>query len=334
MKHNSNNNTFLLTRLVTILLLVFFYESVCAKNFAYQFEPDELITSEMMQLKKISSLGISNQRINGIPINEFSGLAWDADKKILYAVSDSGYLYHLKITEKNGTLIRTDVLKTYKLRGKKGKRLKRKETDSEGLTLKRDHKGRVTELLISFERRFRIARFSLQGRLLGELRLPQSLRNKKHYQDENKGLEAVTLHPQYGVITATELPLKTAPLNYQTLYSTQGKVWHFKQSKHPNSSVTGLEILPNGDVLVLERAFSGFFSAVVISLRRVKLSRCNKLRQCQVEEVAIFSSLDGWRVDNFEGLTHYQGNQYLMVSDNNKNIIQNTVLVLFEIKNR
>jgi len=332
MKPNSNNNIFLLTRLVAILLLVFFYEPVFAKNFAYQFQPDELITSERMQIKNISSLGISNQYINRIPSNEFSGLAWDGNKNILYAVSDSGYLYHLKITVENGILIKAEVLKAYKLRDKKGKRLKRKKTDSEGLTLKRDHKGRVTELLISFERRFRIARFSLQGRLLGELTLPRSLRNRKDYQDENKGLEAVMLHPQYGVITAVELPLKTAPLHYQTLYSMQGKVWHFKQSKYPNSSITGLEILPNGDVLVLERAFSGLFSAVVISLRRVKLASCNQLRQCEVEDVAIFSSTDGWHVDNFEGLTHYQGNQYLMVSDDNKNIIQNTVLVLFEIK--
>jgi hypothetical protein len=315
------------------LLLVFFYQPVLAKNFSYQFEPDELISSEMMQLKKISSLGISNQRVNGIPSNEFSGLAWDGNENILYAVSDSGYLYHLKIIQENGTLIKTDVLQAYKLRDKKGKPLVNRETDSEGLTLKRDQTGKVTELLISFERRFRIARFSLQGHLLGELKLPRSLRNKKHYKGENKGLESVTLHPQYGVITAAELPLKTSPLHYQTLYSMQGKVWHFKQSKHPNSSITGLEILPNGDVLVLERAYSGLFSAVVISLRRVRLSSCNKLRQCKVEDIAIFNSMDGWRVDNFEGLTHYQGNQYLMVSDDNKNIIQNTVLVLFEIKN-
>jgi hypothetical protein len=83
---------------------------------------------------------------------------------------------------------------------------------------------------------------------------------------------------------------------------------------------------------VLERSYNGLFAAMVITLLQVKLSECNQLRQCKVEELAVFNSIDGWRVDNFEGLTHYQGNQYLMVSDDNENPIQNTVLVLFNIK--
>ena len=333
MKRNTNNKGVILLRLVAILLPAFFSTPIMAKNFAYQFEPDELISHEVMQLSNISSLGIDRKKINNIPVTELSGLAWDADKQRLYAVSDSGYLYHLTITIKNGKLLKAEVLNAFQLKDKQGRPLRGQYRDSEGLTLKRNNKGVVTELIISFERQFRLVRFNLQGQQLGNIKLPAILRNKKHYKNQNKGLESVTLHPQYGIMTAAELPLNVAPQNYQTLYSSKGDMWHFKLSVHRNSAVTGLETLPNGDILVLERAYNGLFAPMVISLRQVKLSECNQLRQCKVEERAVLSSVDGWRVDNFEGLTHYQGNQYLMVSDNNENPIQNTILVLFELNN-
>lgn len=332
----SSSNNILHTALIKLTTLFLFFllcTPVLAKNFAYQFIPEDFATNSFMHLKTISSLGMSERKINGIAINELSGLGWDEQRKLLYAISDSGALYHLKIIIKNGKITKAKVLRAYKLRDKKGNVFSRRYRDSEGLTLKRNHKGMVTELIISFERQFRIARFNLQGKFLGNISLPRNLREKKNYQSVNKGLESVTLHPKFGVITAAELPLKTAPKHYQSLYSSKGRVWHFKQSSHRNSSVTGLETLPNGDILVLERSYSGLFSAMVISLRQVSLSSCNQHRQCNVKDIATFNSLDGWRIDNFEGLTHYRGNQYIMVSDDNKNPMQSTVLVLFEIKN-
>ena len=322
----------IMIKILMVLLSVFFCSSLLAKNFVYQFVPEDLMTSQFMQLSSISSLGISKGRINGLSVSELSGLAWDEQRKLLYAISDSGILYHIQLTIKQGKILKAKVLCAYKLRNKVGHTFKRIERDAEGLSLKRNQKGVVTELIISFERKFRIARFTLQGRFLGNIKLPKNLRNKRNYQSRNKGLESVTLHPKFGVITAAELPLKTSPRHYQTLYSNKGQMWHFKQSPHRNSSVTGLETLPNGDVLVLERSYSGLFSAIVISLRQVKLSACNAKRQCAVKDIAIFNSVDGWRIDNFEGLTHYRGKQYIMVSDDNESPLQSTVLVLFEIK--
>ncbi len=321
-----------MTKILITFLSVFFCSSLLAKNFAYQFVPEDFATKQFMQLNNISSLGISRNKVNGLSFNELSGLAWDEHRKLLYAISDSGILYHIKLTIKQGEIKRARVLRAYKLTDKAGRGLKKIKRDAEGLSLRRDQKGRVIELIISFERKFRIARFSLQGRFLGNIHLPKNLRDPSNYQSKNKGLESVTLHPKFGVITAAELPLKNSPRHYQTLYSNKGQVWHFKQSVHRNSSVTGLETLPNGDILVLERSYSGLFSAMVISLRQVKLSNCDTKRRCEVKDIAVFNSLDGWRIDNFEGLTHYRGKQYLMVSDDNKSPLQNTVLVLFEIK--
>ncbi len=321
-----------LFKLSLIFSSLFFSASVLANHFVYQFVPEDFTTTEFMQLRQISSLGIGTQKVNGLTVNELSGLAWDAEKQLLYAISDSAILYYIKPIIKQGKLTAAKVVQAYPLKDKKGKALKGKYRDSEGLSLKHNQQGRVTELIISFERKFRVSRFDLKGKFLGHIKLPKVLRKKKNYQSKNKGLESVTLHPKWGVITAPERPLKIAPPHYHTLYSSKGQIWHFKESVHRNSSVTGLETLPNGDILVLERSYNGLFSAMVISLRQVKLSACNQQHQCEVIDIAVFNSLDGWRIDNFEGLTHYKGNQYFMVSDDNESPLQSTVLVLFELK--
>jgi len=67
-------------------------------------------------------------------------------------------------------------------------------------------------------------------------------------------------------------------------------------------------------------------------LTKVHLDKCNALRICKSETLAKLDSADGWRLDNSEGLTRVDKNRYLMVSDDNENIFQKTLLVLFEIK--
>lgn len=329
--HIFKNNRYF-TQLAVLLLPIFLFSPLHAKNFTYQFVPDPLLNEDFMKIKNISSLGIANNKVNGIPIKELSGLTWDDKAQILYAISDAGFLYHIKLTIEKGEIRNTNVIHAYALTNKNGKKLNGQYQDSEGLSLVRDNKGNATELIISFEHKPRIARYRLNGQWLGEISLPNVLTKKSNYQSKNKALEGVTLHPQFGIITAAERPLKHAPKKYQTLYSQHGTFWHFKQSPFKNSSVTGLETLPNGDILVLERVYNGLFSQMVISIRQVKLSSCNAQQQCEVEDLAVFNSLNGWRIDNFEGLSHYKGNQYLIISDDNNSPLQNSVLVKFEIK--
>ena len=40
----------------------------------------------------------------------------------------------------------------------------------------------------------------------------------------------------------------------------------------------------------------------------------------------------GWMIDNFEGLTRVAPHRYLMVSDDNDNFFQKTLLIYFEVK--
>ncbi len=172
--------------------------------------------------------------------------------------------------------------------------------------------------------------------MLAKLSIPKALQKNKNYRDNNKMLESVVNHPKYGVLTAAEFPFRKDSMKAQTVYATskfsEQKAWHFPASKAKNSAITDMEVLANGDLLIMERAFSNPFVPIVMNLRRLKLNKCDKKGHCKIENIARFSSADGWRLDNFEGLTHIKGNQYLAVSDNNKNPLQNTIFVLFEMK--
>ena len=286
-----------------------------------------------MNIKLLGTLGISTAKVTGLPVVELSDLAWDADAKKLYAVSDNGYLYTINLVTRQGQLVQANFIKAVRLKGADKKPLRGAFSDTEGLTIKyaRNNNPNDAELIISFEGKSRADRYSTSGDYLGTITLPKKLLNRHNYRHGNKMLESVALHPKYGVLVAAELPLKSNNDNTQSIYSQHGKTWNFPRLNAAESSITALEVLNNGDVLVLERAWSGIFSPLVISLRQVQLNRCNKQNQCAVRDLAIFSSAAGWNMDNFEGLTHLQGNQYLMVSDDNKSPIQQTLMVMFEI---
>jgi len=269
-----------------------------------------------------------------MPVTELSGIAWDNDEQLLYAISDEGLLYHLKLTIKNNQLENMQVVFAARLRDKNNKRLGKKYSDAEGLSLLHSHNGKKgdSKLIISFEGKPRIAYYTSTGKFLAKVDIPKNLKHKKYYRNKNKALESVTLHPQYGIMTAAEFPLKKDAKNYQTVYSASGKKWHFPASDAENSAITGMETLPNGDLLILERAWKNKFTPIVINLRQLFLNDCNDKQECKTRKIASLSGADGWYLDNFEGLAHYKNNQYLMISDNNQHPLQNTVLVLFKVK--
>ncbi len=313
-------------------LILFSCSSGQTNAYSYTIAPDNIDT-RFMQLNLNGSVVLKSSTFNSIPVKEISGIAWDNDEKILYAVSDEGYLYHLSVTIKNNKLEGLKVIFAAKLADSSGNPLKGKYRDSEGLSTLKTNNGKQgdTQLLISFENKPRIVKFSTKGRMISTIKLPKKINKKRNFSNKNKALESVSYHPKYGVITAAEYPLKFRNKTIQTVFSSSGKEWNFERSKAPNSAITGLEILDNNDVLVLERAYKNLLVPVVINLRRLKLDQCNKKQLCTTETIARFDASDGWSLDNFEGLAHYKDKQYFMVSDDNNSLFQKTILVLFEV---
>ncbi len=313
-------------------LLLFSCSSGQTNAYSYPIAPEHF-DSRFMQLKFNGSIVFKSSRFNSIPIKELSGIAWDKDDQVLYAVSDEGYLYQLKVTFKNNQLHDLKVVFATNLIDSNGIPLKGKYRDSEGLSTLYTNNGKQgdTQLLISFENKPRIVKFSTKGRMISSIKLPKKINKKSKFLHKNKALESVAYHPEFGVVTAAEYPIKYRPKSIQTLFSSNGKEWNFERSKAPNSGITGLEILENGDVLILERSYKNPFIPVVINLRRLQLDKCDKNQLCTAETVARFNASEGWSIDNFEGLAHYKDNQYFMISDDNNSLFQKTILVLFEV---
>ena len=281
-----------------------------------------------MHIKILDQKKLSYTRLYGLKFSELSDLTYHQQTQTLYLLSDKGLLFAFNV-HFSDTIDMLIPLSGTKLKNKNAKRFKKWKRDSEGMTL--DGKGK---LLISFEGKAKIGWFhknsSRYGNLIRKYRLPRALVDAKNYRSRNKSLEALAWHPKYGVLTATEWPLKRYDKKRQTIYALSGKKWHFKAEPEGRSSVVAMEVMNDGNVLVLERSYTGLLHPFVITLKKVYLNRCKK-NMCETKILAKMNSHKGWEVDNFEGLARIGKNRYVMISDDNENFFQRTLLIYFEV---
>jgi hypothetical protein len=301
--------------IILIVIQLFLTGCTATKLIAKETKQDKITILEEKSL--------SLPRKNGIPFEGVSDLAFDKKTSKLYMVGDRGYLYKfdIKITPKK--IEKLKYLDALHIKTPKGKVIK---PDIEGLTI--DSKNR---LIASFERKPRVKILNRDGKLIKNIKLPKILRAKYRYRGRNKMLEAVCFHPKYGILTSTEYPIRKYKKRFQTIYSLKGKKWHFLTQKYKHSAVTAIEVMDDGNILVLERAYNGLTKPFFITLKKIYLNRCNKKNICKTEVLATLSSKDGWGYNNFEGLTRVGKNRYLMVSDNNGHYFLSTVLAYFRV---
>ena len=264
-----------------------------------------------------------NYNFGGYSFHELSALACKNHKLLM--VSDKGILFRFKATFDNKG-IKLTPLSAHFLKRKNGKRLKKFKRDSEGIAL--DAKGNI---YIAFEGKPKIAQFNSNGDKLKNIHLPKHLKRAK-LRSRNKSLESLTYHPKYGLLTALELPPKGVKKSLQSIYSTSGKVWHFKIDPIEHNAITDIEVMDDGNLLVLQRAFLGIFSGYVITLTKLFINNCKSGTICKSEKLLQMRSSDGWKLQNFEGLAHVEDNKYLLISDDNENFLQKTVLLYVKIE--
>lgn len=285
------------------------------------------VDSEYMSIKILDQKKVNLHTIGKYAFREISDLAYNQKKKLLYMVSDEGIVFTFNATfeTKITTLKPQKAIKLVKSNGKDFLSYRR---DSEGATL--DHRNR---LILSFEGRPKIARFNKKGRLVQRYKVPYKISKIRFLRDKNKGIEALAYHPRYGLIMSTEYPIKKDNKKIQTIYSSTGYEWKFKATPAQNSAVTALEVMDDGNILILERAYSGLLSPFVVTLKKVYINRaCHKKRLCKDKVLATFDNSKGWSLDNFEGLAKVGKNRYIIISDDGDNFYQDTLLIYFEIK--
>lgn len=283
------------------------------------FFPKSYNPSDLSGIKILDVKEISFEPINGIRFTEVSDLAYEQGRG-LFALSDKGYLYRLHLEIKEGKIDALELENAFRLRTKSGKRLEKKRRDSEGLAFAKEG------LIVSFEGKPKVSLFDLQGQKIKNYPLPAVLEEINNYRKPNKALEAVVMHPKYGIITAPERPLKDEKEDTHTLYSLD-KQWHFKA----DGEITAIETMPDGNLLVLERDFNFFAPRYTIRLKKVPITECSN-SFCPAETLARLQSNKGWKLDNFEGLSRISDHQYLMISDDNDLFLQKCILLLFEVR--
>ncbi|PHR54252.1 MAG: hypothetical protein COA44_13610 [Arcobacter sp.] len=278
--------------------------------FATSYHPREIEGITILDVKELSFDSVNKIEFSGI-----SALAYSKEKG-LYALSDRGYLFNLDLDIKEKKIQSLKIVDARVLKNKKDKILK--HNDAEGMSLNKDG------LIISFERDPKVSLFNFQAKKIKNFPLASILKDIKNYQKKNRALEAVVQHNIFGIITLPEGALKHEDKNYHTLYSLH-KRWKFKA----DGKVTSIEIMPDNNLLVLEREFR-FLQGHSITLSKVDIMNCDK-SLCSKKTLASLKSTKGWALDNFEGMTRLYDNVYLMISDDNANFMQKCLLVLFEV---
>lgn len=281
-------------------------------------------------IRLLGMLELPTRTVNGQRFAGLSGLAWDDDDNLLYAVTDHGLLFGLRPVFQNHRLVDVSVRSAAALiDSRTHKPVKWRRSDSEGLDILNGRNGKPgdAELIVSFEGEPRIARYRPDGRFIAEVPLSRTLDDVHRYR-YNRMLEAVCQHPRLGILTAPEEPLD-ADREFARLYRADGSSWRFPASR---GGLVALECLPDGDVLVMERDYSRISLRWIITLRRLRLpadAAPDTLLAAQT--VATLDSENDLNIDNFEGLTRHRGNRFFMVSDDNDVFVQRTLLLYFEL---
>ena len=299
----------------------------------YEFSADYSPGDKFMGVRILGAVALRHLKIDGQLVAELSALAWDSDERILYAVSDGGRLFHRRPEFDDGVLTGVAGLAGFALRDESGKRLRGVRADSEGLALENADNGVRGDsvLVIAFERRPRLARYTPQGRFIDELPLPARLGSVANYASANKSLESVAHHPDFGWLVAPERAMAGDEPGSLRIWNARGEFWNYPLRAVPNNSLVAMEVLPDGSLVTLERGHGLLYLPVIISIRRVRLSTANSPMPLAVSTSAVFDSSNGWRVDNFEGLTRLDDLNFLLVSDDNENALQKTFILQIEL---
>jgi len=281
-----------------------------------------------LQILGVVKLG--NVSTTEYTVSEFSGLAWDEDEKLLYAISDKGFLVHLKpFFDASGRLADVLLLEVFVLKDRSDQPLSGNFIDSEGLQAIHQDNGVKgdTVLLVPFERIPRVLRYLPDGTYSGSETIPGFLRTISHYKNPNASLESIVLHKHYGIITAPEKLSGNYPENEFQLFSLAGQKWSFTNSGGKYGSITGMTVTSEGNLLALERIFHNIFMGVRFSLHHIKLDKHGTSHKILMD----IGPADGYFNDNFEGIAHHKDNHFFMISDDNNSALQRTLLVYFNL---
>jgi hypothetical protein len=256
------------------------------------------------------------------------------DGRALRAVSDEGsWLAATLRYDAAGRLIGVEPGLIGSLRGENGRFLDGKlETDAEGLARLPDGGW-----LVSFERDHRVLHYPPGEEKAGQglAGQPRRLTTPPEFrrQPVNGGVEAMVVLPDRRTVLISEDASERPGTALGWIVDDAGawRKFHY-QTRDSDHRPTSAAVLPDGDLVLLERAFDRA-RGVRVAVKRVRVADIAPDAVVRGEELAWLRH--PFSVDNLEGVAAGQGPRgetlLWLLSDNNFNPLQRTILLHFEL---
>ncbi|WP_339830240.1 esterase-like activity of phytase family protein [uncultured Parvibaculum sp.] len=275
------------------------------------------------------------------PKTEFggwSGLAISSDGTVLLSVSDEGHWLKARVLyDERGRLSGLAEGHMAPMLGLDGKPIAGKMLgDAEGLVVDTANplEGRA---YVSYERAHRIWRYNLGE--AGFAALPEQLLTQRHFGrlKTNAGIESIELLPRLEgdgeprILAVTEDTFD--PRGNLKAFIADGHdiSWFAVKPREPYKP-TDMALLPNGDLLLLERRFS-MLAGVGMQMRLIE--KDDIVPGALVDGPVLIDVGQRYSIDNMEGLAvREDSNGDLLIyaiSDNNFNMLQRTLLLMFRL---
>lgn len=299
------------------------------------FDHSETGKRKFGELTFIGGLTLSSRQEN---FGGWSGIAIERDGHGLIAVSDAGLWMTARLAYKDGRPVGFEAARLGPLKALNGKPLRReRDRDAEAVELISGsiNKGR---LLIGFEQNHRIGHFDLEP---GGVSAPHSYirpDRSRGTMSALKGFEAVTVlrKGRYrGAILAIAERKHDNNGDHTGWLWTGRKAHSFSLADIGGYDITGAAVLPDGDLILLERRFN-WLEGVKMRLRRIHIG---DLRPgARIEGEVLLAATMGQNIDNMEGIAIHQdpGGAAIitLISDDNFNrSFQRTLLLQFRLDN-
>ena len=286
-------------------------------------DPDRPSVDRVGKLRYLGGLRLTarDRRFGGL-----SGLTFIEHDKLL-AVSDRGWWVSFNIVEKDGRLVDVRGATIDRLRDVNGAPIKRKSyRDAEAVEIAEDG-----SLVVAFERRHRLWRYSPPP---GHVDTPAEELPVLSAWDElpsNGGFEAIATGPGKRRLLVSERAENDASKLAGWLFE-RGRYRRLTYATVGQFVPTDFARMSSGDLIALERRFTvvgGFASRLQIIDRKTIRPRAN----LSGREIARLER--PLLIENFEGLavreTAGRATRIYIVSDDNYNRLQQTLLLAFEL---
>ncbi len=299
-------------------------ETLQVRAKAIAVDPDQPSRTRFGELTLLSSFvfDANDKRFGGL-----SGIALDPSGDMLFAVSDRGYGFSAHLShDQTGRLTGVGPWTMLPLKTPEGQQVRRRMIDAEAVVHERDGAW-----LVAFENRHRIWRYPPSAAAFAALPHPVPIPGELVRAPRNGGLEAMTRLPDGRLLLLTE-EFRNADGSLKGWLLSEAETAQISYLASDGFAPTDVGVLPDGDVLVLERRFRPA-SGVAIRLRRIPYDQL--LPGAHLSGRELMSLKMPLVIDNFEGLavrTSPQGETLLyLISDDNFNFFQQTLFLQFRL---